>query len=79
MNKAKCYFCSTELGTLSDGNNAHANGAHWTGTEYVRVDLCLGCMNRGNLESAPRRKHQPRTKVAATDWNMLVAFQGKRR
>lgn len=71
-----CYFCGTQLGTLADGAAARVDGAHWTGTEYVRVALCVGCLHAGRLESAPRRPRQPRTKVVATDWNMLAAFHG---
>jgi hypothetical protein len=67
----QCHFCPAALhgaGTI--------NGAHWTGTEYVRVDLCSECFAAGKLASAPRRPRQPRRApvYAATDWNMLVAF-----
>lgn len=73
----KCYFCDCVLGTLSDGDIAAANGNHWTGTEYIRVDLCVKCLSLNKLQTAPRRKRQPRTTVIATDWNMLVAFNKK--
>jgi hypothetical protein len=72
-----CYFCSGDLPRIGT-----INGCHWTGTEYVRVDLCSDCYGAGRLASAPRRPRQRRTApaaVPATDWNMLVAFtQGRK-
>jgi predicted CxxxxCH...CXXCH cytochrome family protein len=72
----KCHFCPTMIGGAGT-----INGPHWTGTEYIRVDLCNGCHAAGKLKSAPRRNRQPReTPVyAATDWNMLMAFHQRKR
>lgn len=72
----KCHFCPRTLGTLRDGDAATVNACHWTGTEYVRVDICAGCYQAGKVAKAPRkpRKSRAKTSVPATDWNMLVAF-----
>lgn len=69
----KCHFCPATL-------DREFNGAHWTGTEYIRVDLCEACYDAGRLASAPRRKRRARVApvYAATDWNMLVAFSRRR-
>lgn len=80
MNK-QCYFCDSSLGTLADGDACHVNGPHWTGSEYIRVDLCGGCHSTGHPASAPRKPRRKRTQpaYAATDWNMLVAFSQRAR
>jgi len=70
-----CHFCATELPIFG-----YVNGNHWTGTEYVRVDLCSDCYSAGQLAKAPRRPRKPRATVApATDWNYLVAFSNGRK
>lgn len=75
-----CHFCTRALGLLRDGDAAAVNGCHWTGTEYVRVDLCAGCFDGGKLATAPRKPRQRRARatVPASDWNMLAAFSGAR-
>jgi hypothetical protein len=67
-----CHFCTSP--------NARINGCHWTGAEYIRVDVCDSCYDAGKLVTAPRRPRRPRaTTVPATDWDQLVAFTRKGR
>lgn len=47
MTTKPCYFCLTP--------GAKMSAPHWTGTEYVRVDLCQTGDCREQLASAPRR------------------------
>jgi hypothetical protein len=72
----KCHFCPTMI-----GGTRIINGPHWTGTAYIRVDLCSECYTAGKLQSAPRRPRQPRKPktYVATDWNMLVAFNQRKK
>jgi hypothetical protein len=74
---ATCHFCTT---------GARINGCHWTGTEYVRVDVCDACYDAGRLAKHPRKPRQARQARRqpvinmASDWNMLVALtKGARR
>ena len=64
----RCHFCPAE--------DARINGCHWTGTEYIRVEVCDPCYDSGSLASAPKRPRRKRTAqpLPATDWNYLVAF-----
>jgi hypothetical protein len=59
-----CYFCPA--------TNAPVNGAHWTGTEYARVNACTE--HSGSFERAPRRPvvRQP----IAFDGGGLIALHG---
>ncbi len=77
-----CHFCAREIGhavvrATGDLDRCTINGPHWTGTEYVRVDMCGGCQAARKPAQAPRKPRQRREPaVYAGDWNMLVAFTG---
>lgn len=73
-----CFFCDRPLGTTVDGDACLVNGNHWTGSEWIRVDLCMGCYSAGRLAKRPRQP-RPQPVYAATDWNMLVSFNQRGR
>lgn len=65
-----CHFCAAEF---ERGINAN----HWTGTEYVRVDVCSEPACRALLASAPRRPRTPRApRPLYGDYAMLARLNG---
>lgn len=62
------------------------NANHWTGTEWVRVDVCEATACRDQLASRPRRPRRPRQPVIldAGGWamvpslNRMMAGKGQR-
>ena len=74
-----CYFCEREQTLTNSAGTTYStliNESHWTGTEYIRVDHCGDCKVSSHPRK-PRSKRQPR-QIAATDWNMLVAFSQRK-
>ena len=65
-----CTFCQT---SYDRGINAN----HWTGTEYVRVDVCCEPACRKALKSAPRRPRTPKSpRPLYGDYAMLARING---
>ena len=59
-----CHFCP-EPGKI--------NAPHWTGTEYIRVDVCDN--DRDELARPPRKPRQPRPEPQlAGEWAMVVSM-----
>lgn len=60
-----CSFCQSTGRLL--------NAPHWTGTEYVRIDVCTD--HRDDIARRPRnpRKPKPQPQLAG-DWAMFGMF-----
>lgn len=71
MEPTACYFCQNEYAR-------NMNASHWTGTEYIRVDVCKDADCRSLPASAPRK---PRVKREApmTDVGGWAAIEGLNR
>ena len=48
-----CHFCHQDY-------ERGINASHWTGTEYIRVNVCSTASCRKAIASAPRRPRRPR-------------------
>lgn len=69
-----CYFCKSE-------ESKSINAAHWTGTEYVRVDVCADEACRDQIASAPRRPRRQRQPVIVDGggWANIPGLSGSYR
>ncbi len=57
---ATCHFCQARLGRFA------LNTAHWTGTHFMRVDVCDAPTCRGQVArrpAAPRRARRQAVQV----------------
>lgn len=52
---SECHFCSA----APTGFGSIINTAHWTGTEYIRINACQACCTT-KVAAAPKAPRQPR-------------------
>jgi len=64
-----CHFCGTH-------EDVRLNACHWTGTEYVRVDVCMSHECRGQVADRPRQPRRKRQPVIldAGGWAMIPSL-----
>jgi hypothetical protein len=77
--ETKCYFCGAR-GNFYDADrrwHGFLSGNHWTGTEYVRVDVCdAHASSLAKAPRKPRQKRQPQPLYGDMAW--LAAINGVR-
>jgi hypothetical protein len=67
-----CHKCQ-------NGYERGVNGNEWTGTEWVRVNLCLDCYHAVGFTQKPRQPRRPRqARALYGDYAQLAMLNGIR-